>query len=499
MTGDSTGSICLNDKVINAKTTSENINLNLGRNDVFEQSDLSVNSGTLGFVNGIAQEQVMQSLNINGHINLAVDVDLQNKKMDTLPDNVVLSNDAWISVNRLNLLSDASNELTGIKFASDSYKSKVDYNGANPLAYSPIYKYEVSYNPDDGFFSFLKGGANSGNPSDNFNPSVLTAPVAQLAGLYTTQLQTFNYAFQHADNYMNVPHYERNAAKNINKYALSSSLVGDVGVFSPIFSKTYEKGFWVKPYVSFESVPLNNGPKVNNVNYGTLIGYDSELTPIAKGFERVLTGYVGYNGASQRFSGIDSFQNGGLLGGTVTLYKGNFFNATTLSGGASAGSNSTMYGNENFTMLFSGIGNKTGYNIEFFDGKLIFQPSFLMSYTFLNTFDYTNAAGVSIKSDPLNVIQLAPGVKIIANTDNGWQPYLAVSMIWNLLDESRVTADNIRLPEMSIDPYVQYGVGLQKRVKDNFVAYGQAMIQNGGRNGISLSCGLKWLVGKVER
>ena len=155
-----------------------------------------------------------------------------------------------------------------------------------------------------------------------------------------------------------------------------------------------------------------------------------------------------------------------------------------------------MYGSENYTMLLAGIGNKTGYNFEFWDGKMILQPNFLISYTFVNTFDYNNAAGVRIESDPLHAIQLSPGLKLISNTKNGWQPYIGVNMVWNLLDDSRVTANDVRLPEMSIRPYVQYGVGVQKRFKDKFLAFGQAMIHNGGRNGVSLTVGLRWKVGR---
>ena len=69
-------------------------------------------------------------------------------------------------------------------------------------------------------------------------------------------------------------------------------------------------------------------------------------------------------------------------------------------------------------------------------------------------------------------------------------------MIWNLLDKSKVSADDVRLPEMSIKPYVQYGVGVQKRFKDRYMAFWQAMIQNGGRNGISLTAGFRWAIGK---
>ena len=155
-----------------------------------------------------------------------------------------------------------------------------------------------------------------------------------------------------------------------------------------------------------------------------------------------------------------------------------------------------MYGHENLTMLLAGIGNKTGYNLEFKEGKVILQPSLMMSYTFVNTFDYTNAAGVKMKSNPLHALQLAPGVKLIGNTKNGWQPYIGVNMVWNLMDKSDVRANGVKLPEMSIKPYVQYGVGIQKRFKDNCMAFGQAMLQNGGRNGISLTAGFRWALGK---
>ncbi len=499
ITGDSTGKVILNNDVINANISLDNTNLYLGREDVFNQSQsLTLNSGSIYLNNNTIGTMHVPTLNLNGNTNISVDADLANKSMDRITaDNYNVKDGAMLNVNNVVLLSDAKEDVTNIQFADDALKGNVAFTGASPIAYSPIWKYDVSYNPDDGFFTFTRGAASSGNASDAFNPSVLASPVATQAGAYTTQLQTFNYAFQHADTFMNIPYIERLAIINEGKYALSpTGDATDVGTYSPLLLKEESAGFWVKPYASFENVPLKNGPKVSNINYGTLVGYDSPLTSVGNGFERVLTGYIGYNGASQRYQGVDAYQNGGLLGGTATFYKGNFFNATTLSVGASAGDASTMYGSENYTMLLAGLGNKTGYNFEFFDGGMILQPSMLISYTFVNTFDYHNAAGVRIESDPMHAIQLAPGIKLIGNTKNGWQPYIGVSMVWNLLDESRVTADSVRLPEMSIKPYVQYGVGLQKRVNDKFLAFGQAMIHNGGRNGVSLSAGLRWKIGR---
>ena len=455
-----------------------------------------------------AASQSAKSFNITGPINLNLDADLAAKSMDRLPENTTVSEAGKINVNNINLTSDAAQDITEILFAHDSYKDKVEHIGPSELStatqttqlFAPIYKYNVSYNPEDGMFTFIRGAGAPSGSFEAYNPAVAAPTVATQAGAYTTQLQTFNYAFQHADTFMNIPYLERVAMINEGRYALSpTGDATDVGTFSPLLTKPEQPGFWVKPYASFENIPLDNGPKVSNINYGTLVGYDSPITSVSNGWERVITGYVGYNGASQRYQGVDNYQNGGILGATTTFYKGNFFNATTLSVGASVGDTTTMYGSENYTMLLGGIGNKTGYNFEFKEGKYIIQPAMLISYTFVNTFDYTNAAGLRIESDPLHALQLAPGVKFIMNTKNGWQPYIGVNMVWNLLDDSKVTANDVRLPEMSIKPYVQYGIGVQKRFNDTFMAYGQAMIHNGGRNGISFSAGLRWKVGRKEK
>ena len=133
-------------------------------------------------------------------------------------------------------------------------------------------------------------------------------------------------------------------------------------------------------------------------------------------------------------------------------YKENFFTGLTVNAGANAGQANTMYGNEDFSMLMAGIASKSGYKYELADGKFIVQPNFLMSYSFVNTFDYTNAAGVRIESDPLHAIQLEPGFKFIGNLENGWQPYTGVSVVWNIMDKTQFKANDTSLPELSVKP-----------------------------------------------
>ena len=492
-------------------------------NDI-RNANVTFDNTTINTVNNQVHVYNFNALRVNSDTNFVADVDLANEQMDRITASYYASHNGNLNVVGMNLLSDSTKDVTEIFFAEQGLKDNVvngmpktgEYNlpsTAQTTFYTPIYKYNAIYdNRDDGgYFMFAKGDkiltpdgnggttvTPSGNPSDAFNPSVLAPSVASQAGANATMNQTFNYAFQNSDNFMAIPYLERVSMKNANRYALSpTGDATDVGTFSPLFNPMNEtSSAWVKPYASFENIPLKNGPKVSNITYGTLVGFDTPIKSIKNGWDRTWTGYIGYNGASQRYSGVDATQNGGLLGGTLTLYKGNFFNATTVSTGAIVGDARTMYGTDNYTMLMAGVGNKTGYNFEFKEGKLIIQPSMLLSYTFVNTFDYTNAAGVRMKNDPLHAIQIAPGVKFIANTKNGWQPYIGVNMVWNLLDKSRVSANDVRLPEMSIKPYIQYGVGVQKRFKDRYMAFGQAMIQNGGRNGISLTAGFRWAIGK---
>lgn len=275
-----------------------------------------------------------------------------------------------------------------------------------------------------------------------------------------------------------------------NKYAITEAQ-------SMRYENDYSKtgGMWYQPYANFENVGLSNGPRVDVQSYGTLIGGDSEYQQLKKGWGTVITPYIGYNGTSQSYPGVSTVTNGGVLGITQTFYRGDFFTALTVNAGAATGETHTMYGRDNYTSLMAGVGSKTGYNFEFNNGKFIIQPSMLMAYTFVNTFNYTNAAGVKISSDPLHSIQLHPSVKFMGNVGNGWQPYASVGMVWNILNETKFMANDVRLPEMSIKPYVEYGVGLQKCWQDKFTGFLQAMIRNGGRNGVALTFGFKWAFG----
>lgn len=429
----------------------------------------------------------------NGTINInSVDINPATETMGKITADSYGTQSGTINVNGLNVLADPNPDKlqTNVFFADSAFANTVKYNGSNEYM-GKIYKYAVGYSPESGEFQFVRGGGSSG--ADSFNPSVLSSSVNAQAGTNATVNETFHYVFEHADAFTQLPSMDRFAKINENRYALSSDFNNNIPGIAPEFNN---KAGWFRPYVTFEKMNLRNASAVNATTYGSLVGFDSDFQDLKHGWTGVTTGYIGYTGSQLRYSGADTTMNGGLIGFTQTFYKGDFWTALTLSTGASAGQTNTMYGKEDFTTLFAGVGSKTGYNFEFKEGKYIIQPVWFMSYTMGKTFDYTNAAGVRIESSPMHSIMLNPSLRFIANTKNGWQPYASVGMVWNAMNESSTTANGTKLPESSIKPYVEYGVGLQKRFKDDFIAFGQAMIRNGGRNGISLTAGFRWAIGR---
>lgn len=474
------GAVLFNDTISNSTINFYNGTMALGRENLLNGNNLALYGGTINMVNNSIGTASLNNLVLNGTTNLAIDADLNRNVADKLTATSV-SGSGHVNIANINLLGASTNKNANILFANAAVKDYVRLGVTT--ATTPILNYNVSYDGSSGNLNFV---------ASNFNPTVLATPVAATAGAYTNQTMAYSEVLGRVDTVMFIPRADRLLMQYQNKTASADGQF----VFSPTLLPEADAGTWVKQYTSFENVPLNNGPNVSSVGYGMLVGEDTKLKHFRNGSDGYLTAYIGYNGSHQNYDNVGVYQNGGLLGLTGTIYKGDFFSALTANVGASMGESSNQSGTDNFSTLMAGLALKSGYNFEFLKGKCILQPSMLVAYTFANTFNYTTASGVDITSDPLNAIQLSPGIKLIGNLKNGWQPYLGVSMVWNIMDAQKFYANNVQLPMMSISPYVEYGVGLQRKWGDRFTGFGQAMARGGGRNGVALLFGFRWAVGK---
>lgn len=495
----SSGMVEFNAPVENTDITLNQGTLRFGNDrNLGTSNSLTLLGGTLNMLNGAVNPIGAGTLNINGNTNLVLDVDIANQKMDSILANNSTVNYASgnLNVSHMHSISDSSAKDAKILFtdvADISGNGVVTNSIGNGLVNGPIYKYAVKQMYDDG----AKSGDTPGeyfifNQIGNSDNSMI-APIAAQLGGFLLMDNLYRQSFANMDMVMLMSREQREAMKHRNKYASTDDVTA--GLYQPTIIPEERDGFWVRPFSNFENVPLSGGPRVSNVSYGALVGGDSDIIDIGHGWDATYSFFGAYHGSHQAYNGIGIWQNGGTVGGVGVLYKGNFFTGLTANVSASGVSANSSYGNEDFPMLMTGAAWKSGYNFEFGNGRFILQPSYMMSYTFVNVFNYRDAAGLNIQSDPLNVIELIPGIKLIANTKNGWQPYLGVNMTWNLMDHTRFRANDVALDRLSVDPFVEYGVGLQRRVGDRLTGFGQAMVRNGGRNGVALTMGWRWALG----
>ena len=430
-------------------------------------NEIQFNGGRLILANNKTSSIKLAKLGVSNMTSVSIDVDLKEKTTDTFvfDDSEDINVDAAIYLNPNFVNSQAA--LTDKEIIIPFTSQENNNQSLTPFLYvegkeflTPIYKYSFAgqYDFEGNNFNFILSRNNSSY--ENFNPSVLVAPVATQVGAYLTQINSYDTVFNNAD---------------LNKMS------------------DKQKGVWVKPYGTDEKVKLKNGPKVENTQYGSYFGYDSDISELDNDWNMMLSAYGGYIGAKQSFEDQSVSQNGGHIGLAGYLYKDKFFTGVTVNFGASNSSADTMYGHENFVTLLSGIASKTSYDLNLSE-KFVLQPSLLMSYSYVKTLDYTNAADVDIESSPLSVLQVAPGIKFIAELPKSWQPYLGLQMVWNMFDETRFKANKSTLPDFELDSYISYGVGVQKSFGENFTGYVQVDLRNEGREGINGKLGVKYRI-----
>lgn len=479
------------------------------RDDSLLSSDrtnsVTFNGGTLNVANNNPSQITLSKMELNSDANVYVDIDLASKKSDVFSfenNSDLITNDNKLIISNANFMN-AKTVLTDnnyeIPFISPEYNNealigKVSSN-LDGQVMTPVYKYGLGYTESGTNGNLVLSRSNTGSYRD-YNPAIFASAVGSQVGSYLTQINSYDMAFGNMDMLMSMPRARRNSLKYKNKYASIAADNSNLMTFSPNQLPEEYKGFWFKPYATYEKVNLKDGPKVENSIYSTYFGVDSEIVKLKRGWHSMYSGYFGYNGSHQHFDGVSIYQNGGQIGATGMLYKDRFFAGITASAGLGIGDATTMYGDEDFSVLGAGAAIKTGYNFGYKDDKIILQPSLLAGYSFINTYDYTNAAGVRIKTDDLHGLELVPGLKLIGNLPNNWQPYVSVQFVWNMLTDTNTVAAGIPISQFKIKPYIQYGVGVQKRVGDNFTGYFQSMGRNFGRNGVSLSAGMRWAIGR---
>lgn len=488
--------------VTNLYTTDASGNVTEGFRN-FQQNSLTMEGGKLNLGNMISEVLYLRGLHMRGgliHVSSST-VDLAKEKMGGIrgiengKDNASYAGGV-IWLNNIKLVSDGG-YVTHVQFVtSDAGDAVKDNKIRNTYMWGPKYQYWVTYNDQErlddkgnpgqnGYYTFSR--------TDRRNPMLFAEPVAGLTGGFAQMTTIYDYAFEHADLFSATM---ENSRRPLDDTPVVVPVKGAAPEATPTTTcptnlAGMRSGLWLRPYASSEKMDLHNGPRVNSTTYGALVGGDTGLTELSGGWGAVTSAYGAYMGARQTYDGNRTTQNGLGVGLTETFYRGKFYTAVTASAAISDVRTNSMYGIEDYSLLMAGIASRTGYSMNLGSCRYVLQPTLLMSYTFISASDYTNAAGVRMESDPLHVIQLHPYLKAVMHSDSGWNPYITAGYVHNFMGKTSYRADGDKLPELSIDPYVEYGVGLQKTWNDRYTLYGQVTGRNGGREGAEVSVGVR--------
>ena len=439
----------------------------------FSTSSLNTLGGKISLIDEAINRFAPKELNLmSGVARLGLDIDLANKTGDFITADTINLRGGSLLIDELNILSDETSPNTKVAVVDTkgglseqtSLKEGIE-------AYGPIYKYDTSYDKTTGEIEFInagkaESGVSGGDVSyGDLNPDVTAVPVSTNAGVYISQANVYREALGNA------------AMLPVSPAGMAS---GDVMAGRA----------WMRPFMSDEEVSLDNGPKVDNRVWGMLVGLDSRKVYFDNCWDGVFSGYVGTTGSRQKYDGVRINQKAAVLGASAMFKRGEFWTGLTANVMYGDGKAHTHFGTDDFHNLSTGFALKAGRNFYLGDGFTL-QPSFMGSYTYVKTSDYTTSAGVDIDSDAIQIVQLTPGLRLMWDAGNGWMPYIGYSYYWNLVDDSKVKANNVVLPEISVKPYSEYALGVIKEW-DVVDSYFQLIYRNGGREGFDLQAGVSY-------
>ena len=434
-------------------------------NDIKGTGNITFNSDyAFNMLNDVVNVIQGDTLTLNSTVKMAVDVDLANAEMDHIDINTAAGTGSII-VDNMKIFSDAVNETTDVDFINNSAdKVSTTVTNANSLKYS----YDVSYDATTGQFTFVRNSDRTG--------SQIAGDLGQ--NMVTPGIQLLN-------NSLSAQVLNRDMGTDEHRNQGMSS--GDAT----------RPTTWAKAFGSKDSVELKHSyNSIDTQFYGVVGGVDSRTFIYDNGVNAVYGIYAAYMGSNQKQNSVKVTQDGGYLGVSADLTRNGVFSRFTAHGGYIANEAKTAWGNDKFDIWTASVSNKTGYEIDL--GEYTLKPTLYASYMYINTENYTSKAGAKLKNHTKNVFEVTPEVKLTKDFGTGLEGYAKVAYTWNFYQGGKVTADDVLLPKMSVKPYVEYGVGLEKDWSEeewnpkDITSYAEINRHDGGRTGWDINAGLKF-------
>ena len=463
------GTVILNDNMTGytGQVNLYNGTIALGENGTLFGGKIYVDNATIDFANSIIKEHNFKDLTVNNKLNLIVNADLENEKMDTIYADS-FSGAGKINVKKINILTDTPDTAEILFTSSTVLQGKIT---TTPTASSALYIYDVVFDDKTGTFYFTNAGG-------IINPAIVSGAVASAAGGFTTQKAIIDQSFASLNNFVSKK-VQTKAKTNRNLYASATNKVFES-------ENKIERGLWIRPYASQDTVKIGDAD-IDNTLYGTLAGID---LPVSE--DKQVSFYIGYAGSKQDIEEIKVTQTGYIVGATGMLIKDKWYAGLTANINFNKAESDNDFGTDEFDMNMYAIAAKAGYDIEAGKNWTI-EPNIMLIYGSVNRQEYTTKQGAKIKGASDNNIIVAPQVKAKLDLDKGLKPYALLGYVLNAGDKIKAEADGLDSEADKADGYVEYGIGLNKDfINTPWSCYVQVTGKGGDRSGFDGSFGVKY-------
>ena len=172
--------------------------------------------------------------------------------------------------------------------------------------------------------------------------------------------------------------------------------------------------------------------------FGGYVGHDTDGAPVKVSGDG---GYFGiYNGFDAYGAAFDFVADFGAIG------------MDAKDGAAS----------DDVSSMWAGLAANVSYKI-MLDDTFALVPGIYGGYTWIDTDDYT-VYGNTVRNDALHMFNVAPGVCAVKHIADGWYGTIGAQYVFTFTDGGATHAPGVKLNELDIDDYSEYGIGLEKSI-----------------------------------
>ncbi|MDR1695763.1 MAG: hypothetical protein LBR69_03925 [Endomicrobium sp.] len=427
---------------------------------------LSMNNGTLSTMNGAIGKYRINTLNVEGTANFAVDIHGDPVNFDGF-DIGNLTGTGNINISNFNVLSAPTQLSTTLHIFNAPDYGRITFTQTAGVIHTGIFDYNLVPG-SNGNYTITR----SGNDTQDLNLQVSRGQASTLAA----------YRNQQAFTSMIFDHVYLDSADSAH------------GSFRPWQFRERGGGVWIKPYASFGKFSMGGiFGSIDNNSYGAAAGIDLPALKMKNGWKFLPTLFGAYNGSEQSHSGVYTKQYGNQTGFVGSMSKDNFIvSGMGYFGSYQADMNVAGF-NDNIDNWFFGFAAKASYNFVL-SKNFALQPSLLASFNSYGKQTWRSGFGnVNFETGHIHGYNIEPALAFVYKQPK-WNGYGEISYIGNSNGSITGRADDILLPKTDAGAgYFKYSLGAAKDLSNAFSLNGAAIVESGnGVESIGVQMGMTW-------